>query len=137
VGQDYAEQVFIRCTNRDPRMDNPVDGASLRQQINPVIDCLLAANLESAFRVCEVHRQNSDKSWLWSQLSLWELMRELNAESQFENSDAYQAEFTKAALTLGLKDRPRPVSPIFEHIFRHPRATSRLSKFALSTKNKL
>merc|ERR1739838_1280863 len=108
---DFAEQVFIRCINRDPRMDNPKDDASLRQQINPVIDCLRAANLEKAFRVFEVHRQNSDESWLWSQLSLWELMLELNAESQFQSSDAYQAEFTKAALTLGLEDRPKPVSP--------------------------
>lgn len=134
VGQDFAEQVFIRCTNRDPRMEYPMDEATLRQQINPVVDSLLAANLENAFSVCEVHRENSDKTWLWSQLSLWELMNELNAESQFRNRDAYQNEFIKAAVNLGLKDRPKPVSPIFEQIFNHPRATSRLSKFALSKK---
>jgi len=61
-------------------------------------------------------------------------MNELNAESQFQNKDEYEIEFKKAAVNLGLKDRPKSVSTIFEQIFNHPRATSRLSKYTLSKK---
>jgi len=45
-------------------MEYPIDEETLRQQITPVKDWLLDTNLENALTVCEVHRENSSKTWL-------------------------------------------------------------------------